>query len=218
MYAGIECIYYLRSAMNKILQLYNDGHTIQEITALTQLDKVTVESVIIEFKLKKLEYHSKEVKKNRLENIISLNKEDRINFIRELPGDTVESLENEILEYISDHKNINYEDIISIVWLIGELQMDSLSEILCQFSSSKNGNIQRIVYSSMGKLINSRFIPYLKMGCKSSGIQIRMYSIKSLEKYNFDGKKHFFEILLNNETNANNISLLKKIINEVECG
>ena len=202
--------------MDNVWDLYKSGKSIGEIAARLELDPATVEAMIIDKKLTTLVSHpTKEA--NLLEEIMVMGKAQRLEFIEDLSKEEIHTLENEI-KLLTSKENMNYEDIVSIVWIIGELKLVNLSEFLCRHSSSNNGNIQRIVYSSMGKLLNNRFVPYLKMGCKSHGVQVRMYAIKSLSKYDFDHKNKFFMDLFKKETNMRNQDIIKLILEEVNHG
>lgn len=201
--------------MCKIWDLYKGGLSIHKISEQLNIDFSKVESVIINEKLKGLESQVSSNKK-LLDEIIILGKNDRIAYLENLPYDEKLILESQIKVRAKDR--INHEDVVTIIWLIGELQLNNLSELLCRYSSSPNGNIQRITYSSMGKLMNMRFVPYLKMGCKNKGVQVRMYAIKSLTKYDFYMKEDFFLSLLDIEENIRNKELIISAIEEVQSG
>ena len=198
--------------MENVLNLYKEGKQITEIASITGIDRALIESFIIDFKLKNIENISSSGSESILEQILKLNKNSRIEFLHSFEKNKISILEEEIFVYMEKNKRAHYEDIVTIIWLIGELKLENLSEIICALSASKNGNIQRIAYSTMGKFYNERFVPYLKMGCKNNGIQIRMYAIKSLSKYNFADNKKFFASILQNENNLKNREILEDII------
>lgn len=196
--------------MSTIVELYNNGKNIKSIAQILNLDESYVQEQIIQHKLKKVEYITEE---SILISALSMNKGDRIDFLFTLDKSSIQILQNEIQDYIKTTRP--YEDIVTILWIIGELHLSELSEILCLHSSSKNGNIKRITYSSMGKLRLPQFVPYLKMGCSDEKSQVRMYAIKSLSKYDHEPHKLFFQKILLTESDGRNREILLKIINEV---
>lgn len=209
-----------KNAMDIIWKLYKEGRTIPEITEITRLEKSLVEAFIIDAKMNHINIQLQETTSSTsiLKEILKLDKTARIKFLDSLDESINDALEKEISAYVNAANNIHYEDIITILWVIGERKLDNLSELVCSFSASKNGNIQRIAYSTMGKIKNKRFIPYLKMGCKNKGIQIRMYAIKSLAKYRFYGDEDFFGAILENEVNERNKEIIKETIINLQKG
>ena len=196
--------------MNQIIELYRQGLTIPQISQRLCMENNLVENVIIEYKLRKIA--SKDTL-SIFRNTISQPKDERIQYLTSLSNDEKHLFIEELSTFFSK-KNQNSEDVMISIWIVGELKIQKLSYVLCQFSSSRNRNIKRMVYSSMGKMIDFRFIPYLKTGCKDQGIQVRMYAIKSLALYDFEDKITFFEKLLCMESNERNREILKNIIYE----
>ncbi|MDO5095673.1 MAG: HEAT repeat domain-containing protein [Peptostreptococcaceae bacterium] len=196
--------------MNKIEELYLQNKTLAEIAEQLNLPIQTVEQKVIDFKMNRL---TKEHQSTFLSNILILDKANRLDYLRSLSESDKNLLHNEVHDFFKIKKQ-NPEDVVLVIWLIGEMHFDEFTEILCRFTASKNGNIKRIVYSAMGKLQNERFIPYLKMGCKDTMIQVRMYAIKSLGRFFFSQKKEFFIGIYENETNERNKNILKELIGE----
>lgn len=205
-----ECISCPKKIMNKIEELYLQNKTLAEIAEQLNLPIQTVERKVIDFKMNRL---TKEHQSTFLSNILILDKANRLDYLRSLSESDKNLLHNEVHDFFKIKKQ-NPEDVVLVIWLIGEMHFDEFTEILCQFTASKNGNIKRIVYSAMGKLQNERFIPYLKMGCKDTMIQVRMYAIKSLGRFSFSQKKEFFIGIYENETNERNKNILKELIGE----
>lgn len=194
--------------MENIKKLYQAGYTMQEISEQLNMEYKTVQNILMSYKLEQLK---KDKHHSLLEEILALSKTERESYIPSLSPVEIKQLKEDISSFLSENKN-NYEDVVGVIWIIAEMNFLQFSDFLCLHSSSKNKNIKRIVYSSMGKMMNTCFIPYLKMGCRDEGIQVRMYAIKSLEKYYFENKKHFFEELLKKEINLRNQEILKAII------
>ncbi len=200
----------IQGNMEKIIELYAQGYSIREISKELGIDTSQVEKQLIEYKLAKL---STQETASIFETTISKPKEERIGFLKELPKEQKHLFLREITEFLQQ-SNHNAEDVMAALWIIGELKIGSLSHFLCQYSGSPNKNIKRIVFSSMGKIHDNRFIPYLKTGCRDSGIQVRMYAIKSLSTYEFENKKNFFAEIAQRENDLRNLELLYTIIIE----
>ncbi|MDO4710441.1 MAG: hypothetical protein Q4A75_00575 [Peptostreptococcaceae bacterium] len=196
--------------MKKIKELYSKGYTVKQIASFLKIPPSQVEYAVMEYKFEKLQSPKP---MSLVEEILALSKEKRIEYLREFSESRSESLKKDIFIFLKKTK-MNYEDIVGIIWIVGEMRFQEFADLLCLHTSSKNGNIKRIVYSSMGKMDMDRFIPYLKMGCKDPMVQVRMYAIKALSKYKLDDKKEFFISLLQRETNSKNKEILKIIIGE----
>lgn len=198
--------------INDIKNLYSQGFTIDYISAKLHISKEEVENTVIKIKLQEL---NKPTLVSILKNALSMPKENRLAYLSKLNEADKKILQEDISLFLNNSKN-NYEDTVVAIWIIGEMNFVGLSDILCKYSASSNKNILRIVYSSMGKIIDDRFIPYLKMGCRNDGIQVRMYSIKSLGKYSFFNKFSFYSDLLKFENDSRNKHIISDILESVE--
>ncbi len=196
--------------MEKIVKLYDQGFSIHEISGLLSIDKKLVEEIIIEHKLSKI---SSTEAIGIFDRTISLVKNERLDYLMSLSTKEKHQFVDELTDFLDAQKQ-NAEDVMASLWIIGELKLHNFSHYLCKYSSSANKNIKRITYSSMGKIHNAVFIPYLKTGCKDNGIQVRMYAIKSLAGYHFQNKYEFFCDILKKETNPRNREILQQIIND----
>lgn len=196
--------------MNKVEELYRQNKRVGEIAELLNLPVQDVEEQVIAFKMA---HFNKNEPHNILQQLLIADKTTRIEKIHRLSEEEKRYLRNELHHFFHQKKQ-NPEDTVLVIWLIGEMHFEEFTEILCQFTASKNGNIKRMVYSAMGKIRNSRFIPYLKMGCKDDMVQVRMYSLKSLMGYSFEQKSAFFQNLLLSETDLRNQKIIKEWIGE----
>lgn len=201
--------------MDYIWNQYRLGKSVDEIAKAVAMNPRIVEQHLLRC-ISKQDHRVESCRGTILETSIAMSREERIQYIRSLSEDEYSELKMQIHTYFIGSKHRHYEDVVAVLWIIGELELDEFAEILCMHTASKNGNIQRIAYSSMGKLYNMRFIPYLKMGCRHSGIQIRMYAIKALSKYKFDDKSAFFQSVLQNEKNPKNQRLLIELLKEMD--
>ena len=76
----------------------------------------------------------------------------------------------------------NIEDLMVIIWTIGELKTNSFNDKLKFYASHPHGNIRRMTYSAMGKIGSVEFLPYLSNGMKDIKPQVKQYAIIAFGK------------------------------------
>lgn len=193
-------------------KLYKQGKTILEIASILKIDENQVKQHIIDAKLSQsLIYEPDE--QSMLQNILLMQKEERLDFLQSVTVDMKKTITSEIAVFLKQEK-INSEDISMVIWLIGELRIDDFNDYLKKLSFSYNGNIKRMAFSTMGKIYDEEFIPYLKQGCKDNKPQVRSYAIKSFSKYNTYDKIDFLRKVYRKETADYNKDIILKIVKE----
>lgn len=192
-------------------RLYLEKKTVTEISQILKIEENLVQQHIISAKLNQNFGNIKE--DNFLEKLLAMNKSERLEEISNLSEETKCNLALEILNFLNKETK-NPEDCALVVWLIGELKFKNFDEQLKKLSFSYNGNIKRMVFSTMGKIYNPEFVPYLKQGCKDSKPQVRSYAIKAFAKYNTEDKLEFLRKIYKKETVDYNRQIILKVVKE----
>jgi len=177
--------------------LYKEGKSIDAIAKIRNISRENIERHIIEAKIK---IHSnslnKEANRSRIDKLLELSKEDRIEFIKKLSFEEKEGLTKEIRDYY-DRIN-NHDDKMVLIWIVGELKKPDLINIISKDILHRNGNIRRMVCSAIGKIRDSKGKSILHRALRDKKPQVRQYAAKAL-KYIGD---------------ENTIELLKEIIQD----
>lgn len=192
-------------------RLYLEKKTISEISKILNIEENLVQQHIISAKLD--QNFDKNIDNNILENLLVIDKNKRIQKISSFEYKDIEKLTLEIYNFLNLESN-NPEDCALVIWIIGELKLKKFDEYLKKLSFSYNGNIKRMVFSTMGKIYNPEFVPYLKQGCKDKKPQVRSYAIKSFAKYNTEDKLDFLRKIYKQETEEYNRKIILKVVKE----
>ena len=192
-------------------RLYLEKKTISEISKILNIEENLVQQHIISAKLD--QNFDKNIDNNILENLLVIDKNKRIQKISSFEYKDIEKLNLEIYNFLNLESN-NPEDCALVIWIIGELKLKKFDEYLKKLSFSYNGNIKRMVFSTMGKIYNPEFVPYLKQGCKDKKPQVRSYAIKSFAKYNTEDKLDFLRKIYKQETEEYNRKIILKVVKE----
>ncbi len=128
-------------------RLYLEKKTVTEISQILKIEENLVQQHIISAKLNQNFGNIKE--DNFLERLLAMNKSERLEEISNLSDETETDLALEILNFLNKETK-NPEDCALVVWIIGELKLKKFDEHLKKLSFSYNGNIKRMVFSTMG--------------------------------------------------------------------
>jgi len=153
--------------------LYKEGKSINAISSIRALSKTDIEKHIIKGKI---EFNKSN--DDLLLKIISMNKLDRLDYIKRLTKDEKVILYNEIYKRYITFKNP--DDRMIIIWIIGELKDKRLLPFLRMELRSKNVNFRRLAVSALGKIKDTETKPWLEYLTNDSNPQVRQYAIKSL--------------------------------------
>lgn len=174
--------------------LYNEGKSIEVISKIRNIPYKDVEKHIIEGKIK---YSEMKKEEDRLIEIISMEKNSRIEYINNLSQEKRKNLSEEIYKRYIKFKNP--EDRMILIWLIGELKEDRLIPFLKMELKSKNVNFRRLACSALGKIGKVEYKQILEKLFCDSNPQVRQYAIKSIRKIgDYDTIKLLNNILNNN--------------------
>lgn len=175
--------------------LYREGKPIDTIAIIRRINKKQVEKHIIKTKI---ELNTKKNKKtDKLINIMSMSKENRIKYLQRVTEEEKENLASEIYKRYISFKN--YEDRMILIWLIGELNNEKLLPFLRMELSSNNGNLRRLSCSALGKIGNKDTKEWLEAVLKDDNPQVRQYSSKALSNIGDERSIKLLETLLDDE-------------------
>lgn len=175
--------------------LYKEGKPIDIIAIIRRINKKQVEKHIIKTKI---ELNTKKNKKtDKLINIISMSKENRIKYLQRVTEEEKDNLASEIYKRYISFKN--YEDRMILIWLIGELNNENLLPFLRMELSSNNGNLRRLSCSALGKIGNKDTKEWLETVLNDSNPQVRQYSSKALSNIGDENSIKLLQTLLDDE-------------------
>lgn len=167
--------------------LYKEGKPIESIALIRRMSRQEVEKDIIKSKI----FLSKKVKKeDRLIEVISLSKKERIAYLNNITKEGRERLSNEIYERYISFKN--QEDRMILIWLIGELNEEKFLPFLRMELRSKNVNYRRLACSALGKMERIEGKDWLETALKDENPQVRQYAVKALAEI---GDENTIELL-----------------------
>lgn len=180
--------------------LFKEGKTISQISRIRNIDDHTIKLQLFEIK-KQMSYEIQNPDINEehltLDNYLSMSKLQRLECIQKLKDLNNEQAMTDILSKgFSSISNI--EDMMVMIWTIGELNLIFFKDRLKYFCSHPHGNIRRMTFSAMGKMGLEEFLPYLINGLKDKKPQVRQYAIIAFGKV----------------SNEDNIARLYNIIND----
>lgn len=205
----------MKDIVDIVYDLYKYGMSVDIISSVLGIEQGKVQKYIIDSKLKTnlIIENLTPVEVNILQELISLDRISRTNIILELNEEKLKQLHKELNIFFQLDKN-NVEDVMSGLWIIGELKTSKFNTLLKNKSLSYNGNIKRMAISAMGKILDPSFEPYLKQCCKDPKPQVRSYAIKAFFKLQSPDKIQFLEKIYPNETVDYNKKLIEKLLKE----
>lgn len=159
--------------------LFLEGKGIETISKIRNLSRETVETHIINGKIRfGMLARSRDIKE-LFRRICSAGKPDKINALSSLE----ESNRKELFQFInSSYKSMSSREKEVALWIIGECSAELLSPILTEALISNEVNIRRMAISAMGKLADSSFEDALISCLEDCNPQVVLYAVKALTK------------------------------------
>ncbi|MTI49107.1 MAG: HEAT repeat domain-containing protein [Firmicutes bacterium] len=158
--------------------LYLEGKSISQIALIRRIDKAVVEKQIIDSKILMKSNQPKDKEEDILIKIISLNKDERKDFLNQLNEEMKGILEKNIYKRYTKFKNP--DDKMLLLWTIGELRFKSLLPLLRMELKNNNVNLRRLSCSALGKLKAKESKLWLEKAISDENPQVRQYAIKAL--------------------------------------
>lgn len=157
--------------------LFLEGKSLEAICKIRNLDKSTVQTHIIEGKIKYRFLVKSSSVEELFKSISSAGKEDRILFIKYLKDDN----KKELTEYIrKNYADMSPKSKEKAVWILGEMKTGI--DVLKKASVHKFSNIRRLAVSAMGKLEDVECEIALIRALEDDNPQVILYAIKALNK------------------------------------
>lgn len=184
--------------------LYLEGKNIETISSIRRLSKEEVENHLIKAKINLYSPND-----DILLKVISMNKNNRVDYLSKLKDTDKKFLVEEIYKRYFSFKNA--EDRMILIWLIGELKDTKLLPFLRMELRSNNTNFRRLSCSALGKIKNLQTKSWLEEMLKDKNPQVRQYSIKALSNI---GDNDTLIKLNNMKTKSNEKKYVLKSIDE----
>jgi len=174
--------------------LYLEGKSADAIRIIRNLDKETVQSHIINGKIKYGILAKCEDVDGLFRTVSESPKADKIGVIGSLDS----KLRDELMEYIcKNYSDMRSRDKETAVWLLGELKLRAGYGILKKASVHNHVNIRRMAVSAMGKICDGYFETALIKALDDENPQVVSYAIKALDKLDsklaYDRIKRIYE-------------------------
>lgn len=160
--------------------LYREGKTVMQIARIRGLSEQTVKQHLLISKKQNAGKNNEQRRLSLLETYLVMSKEQRQEYLGSLSREEEKDLALELLE--AANSNCQTEDLMVILWTVGEKKMQTLYSRLKFYCKHPHGNIRRICYSSMGKTGNAEFLPYVVQGFKDKKAQVRQYAVIAFGK------------------------------------
>lgn len=159
--------------------LFVEGKSIDAICKIRNLDRTTVQSHVIEGKIKYRFLAKSKNSKEFFKTISKAGKSDKIEVLKSLNDDN----KIKLIEFIRrNYKDMYSKDKESAIWILGEIGDIKGLDILMKASVHKFVNVRRMAISAMGKLQNPKCEIALIRALEDENAQVVMYAIKALEK------------------------------------
>lgn len=156
--------------------LFLEGKSIYAISIIRNEDIKKIEKDIIK---SKMEFQKSNKPPDFLVEIMSLNKDERIEKLQSLNIEEREKLVEAIYTRYTNFKSI--EDRMILIWLIGELNSDKLLPFLKMELKANRFNQKRLACSALGKLKRESTKEWLEEVINDENPQVRQYAIKALK-------------------------------------
>ncbi len=160
--------------------LYLENKTVKQISMIRNIDEEVVKLHLLQTKKEITQLSIKENTHIGIYEYLSFSKPDRESYLYNMTEDFKEMFIKEIYSPLDNTKNI--DDLMVLIWTIGELKIDKFNKQLKYFSSHPHGNIRRMVFSAMGKINSVEFLPYIIQGMKDKKPQVKQYAIIAFGK------------------------------------
>lgn len=158
-----------------------EGKSIEAISKIRNIDKVTVQKHLINCKIKYRflvkssnieELFKTLVKADKSERVYVMNSLDKVNRAK-------------LIDFIKrNHIDLPLKDKESAIWIIGELRAEEGLDLLIKATVNNHVNIRRLSVSALGKIANEKGEMALVRALNDSNSQVVSYAIKSLQKLN----------------------------------
>ena len=199
--------------------LYREGKDVGKISRIRNISPEEVNDHLIKAKLE-VKLNVKEITEDKdiLDRFLELDKNSRLVYIESFDENQLLNFKQKLYKRVLVEKNA--EDLMILVWTIGELKDERFLKLLHSISSHRHSDVRRMAYSAMRKISSPKSLSYLHKGLYDSNPQSRQYCAKALGKL---GNKYTVALLkdiLNKNKNEKSyvINAIIESIKEIEKG
>jgi HEAT repeat protein len=200
--------------------LYREGKDVGKISKIRNISSEQVNDDLIKAKLE-IKLSCKDMVENDkdiIDKLLELDKNSRLVYIESFDEKQLLNFKKKLYKRILIEKNA--EDLMILVWTIGELKDEKFLKLLHSIANHRHSDVRRMAYSAMRKISSPESLPYLHKGLYDSNPQSRQYCAKALGKL---GNKYTLALLkdiINKNKNEKRyvISAITDSIKEIEKG
>lgn len=198
--------------------LYKEGKTIHQISKIRNLTNYQVNEQLIEakLKLKHLSNPNEKIDTDIIDEILILDKSKRLELILGLNESELLDFKRKLYKRIIKEKNA--EDIIKLIWCVGELKDERFLDLLHDLTYKKHSDIRRITYSAIKKISSPKSKEVLENGLYDTNPQTKMYCAKALSELGDENTLKILRFILRKSNNEKDyvINEYKKTIELLE--
>lgn len=198
--------------------LYKEGKTIHQISKIRNLTNYQVNEQLIEakLKLKHLFNPNEKIDTDIIDEILILDKSKRLELILGLNESELLDFKRKLYKRIIKEKNA--EDIIKLIWCVGELKDERFLDLLHDLTYKKHSDIRRITYSAIKKISSPKSKEVLENGLYDTNPQTKMYCAKALSELGDENTLKILRFILRKSNNEKDyvINEYKKTIELLE--
>lgn len=198
--------------------LYKEGKTIHQISKIRNLTNYQVNEQLIEakLKLKHLSNPNEKIDTDIIDEILILDKSKRLELILELNENELLDFKRKLYKRIIKEKNA--EDVIKLIWCVGELKDERFLDLLHDLTYKKHSDIRRITYSAIKKISSPKSKEVLENGLYDTNPQTKMYCAKALSELGDENTLKILRFILRKSNNEKDyvINEYKKTIELLE--
>lgn len=198
--------------------LYKEGKTIHQISKIRNLTNYQVNEHLIEakLKLKHLFNPNEKIDTDIIDEILILDKSKRLELILGLNESELLDFKRKLYKRIIKEKNA--EDIIKLIWCVGELKDERFLDLLHDLTYKKHSDIRRITYSAIKKIASPKSKEVLENGLYDTNPQTKMYCAKALSELGDENTLKILRFILRKNNNEKDyvINEYKKTIEILE--
>ncbi|RDY29191.1 HEAT repeat domain-containing protein [Romboutsia weinsteinii] len=172
--------------------LYKESKTVSQISKIRNLSVSEVNDQLIRAKLeiKSMLKDKLELSKDVLDRFLELDKQKRLDFIVGLDAERMVDFKRKLYKRIITERNA--EDLITLIWVTGELKEDKFLNLLHTLTGHRHSGVRRVTYSALRKIQSPSSREYLQRGLYDTNAQTRQYCAKALAKI---GNKNSLKML-----------------------
>nr|WP_314277538.1 HEAT repeat domain-containing protein [uncultured Peptostreptococcus sp.] len=197
--------------------LYRDSLTVPQISRIRNIsqDEVNLQLITAKTELRSLNRQERNTNDHDvMVDYLSLSKQDRIEFLDKLSDSDKNFFKRQVYKGIL--KTNNVEDLMVLVWTVGEFKDHRFLNILYPLTQKNHSNLRRISYSAIGKIASTDSSFIIEMGLMDDNPQIRQYCAKFLGDIGSKDSIRVLENILKNKADFEKDYVLRACTSSLE--